>query len=58
LEPPLANRYCHVDFTQSVEEWLDGMTTGWAARSAMVRDLPWWRRRLARLNLASLFRRP
>ncbi|HVK45328.1 MAG TPA: hypothetical protein VM429_10540, partial [Micropruina sp.] len=29
-----------------------------AARSAMVRDLPWWRRPLARLNLASLFRRP
>ena len=30
-----------------------------AARAAMVRDLPWWRRPLARLNLASLVtRRP
>ena len=27
------------------------------ARTAMVRDLPWWRRPLARLNLASLFAR-
>ncbi len=28
-----------------------------AARTAMVRDLPWWRRPLARLNLATLFTR-
>lgn len=28
-----------------------------AARAAMVKDLPWWRRPLARLNLASLFTR-
>ena len=29
LEPPLANRFCHVGFAPSVEEWLDGMATGW-----------------------------
>lgn len=31
LEAPLANRFCHVEFTPSVDEWLDGMATGWSA---------------------------
>ncbi|EUA17503.1 ATPase associated with various cellular activities AAA_5 domain protein [Mycobacterium xenopi 3993] len=31
LEPPLSNRFCHVGFTPSVDEWLDGMATGWEA---------------------------
>lgn len=34
IEPPLANRFCHVALTPSVEEWLDGMATGWAAPPA------------------------
>lgn len=34
LEPPLANRFCHVEFAPSVDEWLDGMATGWAAPPA------------------------
>lgn len=31
LSPPLANRFCHVPFTPTVDEWLDGMTVGWSA---------------------------
>ncbi|MBW4818568.1 MULTISPECIES: ATP-binding protein [Rhodococcus] len=34
LEAPLANRFCHVEFTPSVDEWLDGMSTGWGAPPA------------------------
>ena len=34
LSPPLANRFCHVTFAPSVDEWLDGMTVGWAAPPA------------------------
>ena len=34
LEAPLANRFCHVEFTPSVDEWLDGMATGWATPPA------------------------
>ncbi len=31
ISPPLANRFCHLTFSPSVDEWLDGMSTGWAA---------------------------
>lgn len=34
LSPPLANRFCHVQFAPTVDEWLDGMTVGWAAPPA------------------------
>jgi hypothetical protein len=34
ISPPLANRFCHVNYSPSVDEWLDGMTTGWAAPPA------------------------
>lgn len=34
MSPPLANRFCHVDFSPSVDDWLDGMTVGWAAPPA------------------------
>lgn len=34
VSPPLANRFCHVEFAPSVDDWLDGMTTGWAAPPA------------------------
>lgn len=30
LEPPLANRFCHLDFAPTTEEWLTGMTSGWS----------------------------
>lgn len=34
LSPPLANRFCHVMFAPTVDEWLDGMTVGWGAPPA------------------------
>ena len=34
ISPPLANRFCHVEFRPSVDEWLDGMTVGWASPPA------------------------
>lgn len=34
LSPPLANRFCHITFMPSVDEWLDGMTVGWSAPPA------------------------
>lgn len=34
MSPPLANRFCHVEFAPSVDDWLDGMTVGWAAPPA------------------------
>lgn len=40
LEPPLANRFCHVGFDPSVDEWLDGMATGWAAPPASRAIIP------------------
>ena len=30
LAAPLANRFCHVQFAPSVDEWLDGLTVGWS----------------------------
>jgi MoxR-like ATPase len=34
LSPPLANRFCHVTFAPTVDDWLEGMTVGWAAPPA------------------------
>lgn len=34
MSPPLANRFCHVEFAPSVDDWLDGMTVGWSAPPA------------------------
>lgn len=31
LAPPLANRFCHLLYAPSVDEWLDGMQAGWSA---------------------------
>lgn len=31
LAPPLANRFCHLEFNPSPDEWLDGMAVGWSA---------------------------
>ncbi len=31
LEPPMANRLCHLNYEPSNQEWLDGMMTGWKA---------------------------
>lgn len=30
LEPPLANRFCHIDFGVTSDEWLEGMSSGWS----------------------------
>lgn len=30
LSPPLANRFCHLGFAPTVDDWLDGMMTGFA----------------------------
>ena len=34
IAPPLANRFCHLDYAPSVQDWLDGMTSGWATLPA------------------------
>jgi hypothetical protein len=34
LSPPLANRFCHLRFEPSVQEWLDGIVTKWSAPPA------------------------
>lgn len=34
LTPPMANRLCHIEFTPTVDDWLDGMTVGWSAPPA------------------------
>lgn len=34
LSPPLANRFCHVEYHPSTSEWLDGMSAGWSAPPA------------------------
>lgn len=34
IAAPLANRFCHLPFEPSVQEFLDGITTGWAAPPA------------------------
>ncbi len=34
LTPPMANRLCHLDFTPSADDWLEGMTIGWSAPPA------------------------
>lgn len=31
LEPPMANRLCHIPFQPTTDEWIDGMTNGWSA---------------------------
>lgn len=31
LTPPLANRFCHIDFDPTVDEWLEGFVTGFAS---------------------------
>lgn len=30
LAAPLANRFCHVQYAPTTDEWIDGMTTGWS----------------------------
>lgn len=34
LEPPMANRFCHLWFEPSTDEWLDGMASGWSTNPA------------------------
>lgn len=34
ISPPLANRFCHLEFAPTVDEWLEGMLAGWAAPPA------------------------
>jgi len=29
LAPPMANRFCHISFEPTVEDWLTGMASGW-----------------------------
>ncbi|MFD7161399.1 AAA family ATPase [Kribbella sp. NPDC059898] len=31
LAAPLANRFCHVPYAPTTDEWIDGETTGWSA---------------------------
>lgn len=31
LAAPLANRFCHVKYEPTMDEWIHGMTTGWSA---------------------------
>lgn len=34
LTAPLANRFCHVDYSPSTEDWIEGTLAGWAAPPA------------------------
>lgn len=34
ISPPLANRFCHLDYSPTTDEWLDGMLSGWGAPPA------------------------
>jgi hypothetical protein len=34
ISPPLANRFCHLDYAPTTDEWLEGMTSGWTAPPA------------------------
>ncbi len=34
LAPPLANRFCHVDYRPTSQDWIEGTLTGWAAPPA------------------------
>lgn len=36
LDPPLANRFCHVAFSPSSEDWLTGMASGWTLPTSRV----------------------
>lgn len=40
LSPPLANRFCHIEFRPTVDEWLDGMAVGWTAPPASRATTP------------------
>lgn len=40
LAPPLANRFCHIDFHPTVDDWLDGMAVGWTAPPASRATTP------------------
>ncbi|MFC5936787.1 MULTISPECIES: MoxR family ATPase [Mycobacterium avium complex (MAC)] len=40
LAPPMANRFCHVDYEPTVEEWVEGMITGWKAVPASRAVVP------------------
>lgn len=46
ISPPLANRFCHVGYDPTVEEWLSGMQAGWSAPPAS-RAVGWDRSRRA-----------
>lgn len=34
ISPPLANRFAHLDYIPSTDEWVDGTTAGWAGPPA------------------------
>lgn len=40
LAPPMSNRFCHVDYAPTVEEWVEGMITGWKSMPVSRAVLP------------------
>jgi ATPase family associated with various cellular activities (AAA) len=57
LAAPLANRLCHLPYEPTVDEWLEGITTGWAAppgSRAIAADAT--RRALQRAMVAAFIR--
>lgn len=57
LAAPMANRFMHIDFTPSTEDWIDGMTTGFIVpTSGRVLDYSPILRAASRAEVASFIR--
>ena len=57
LTAPLANRFCHLAFAPTVDDWVEGITTGWASppgsRAIAADNI---RRALLRASVAAFIR--
>src|SRR5260370_1254600 len=52
LTAPLATRFCHLDFSPPYQDWLDGITTGWATPASRAVDCDRARRAAPRAIVA------
>lgn len=52
LSAPLANRFCHLNFSPPYQDWLDGITTGWATPASRAVDCDKARRAAQRAIVA------
>lgn len=55
LSPPLANRFCHLNWELDAEEWVNGMVSGWPSPKVIHLPKDWQKEIPAAYSLVSSF---